>query len=163
MSVHDNAEKTAISFAAYELDTSETEWQALLSRFGGDKSGVVNFAEAVQMFGDIRPVEGFLEEILRRFMRSLVTLTEPPVPEPAAWPLCVISPAAMVTAPPMPVLPVPTDSATAPLPGSKRKLTASPSISPPTVIAYSDRPACGPNGTASGADSTTGPDFEHSV
>ena len=61
---------------ALELETSESEWQALLKRFHGLSTGVVDFAEAVEMFGEIKPVEGFLEEVLRRFMRSLVSLTQ---------------------------------------------------------------------------------------
>ena len=61
----------------FELATSDEEWYMLLTRFGSDEGvpGEISFANMVDLFGDIKPVEGFLEEIMRRFMKSLVSLT----------------------------------------------------------------------------------------
>ena len=67
--------------AALDLATSNEEWQMLVQRFGGndDESneapGEISFANVVDLFGDIKPVEGYLEEILRRYMKTLVSVT----------------------------------------------------------------------------------------
>ena len=49
----------------------------LLARFGEDEAtpGEISFANVVDLFGDIKPVEGYLEEILRRYMKTLVSMT----------------------------------------------------------------------------------------
>ena len=62
---------------ALDLTTSDAEWHMLLDRFGSDDSapGEISFANVVSLFGDIKPVEGYLEEILRRFMKCFVSMT----------------------------------------------------------------------------------------
>ena len=63
--------------AALELNTSDDEWEMLLQRFGSDDEtpDEISFANMMQIFGDMKPVEGFLEEILRRFMKTFVSMT----------------------------------------------------------------------------------------
>ena len=63
--------------AALDLSTSDDEWEMLLQRFGSDSEtpDEISFANMMSIFGDMKPVEGFLEEILRRFMRTFVTMS----------------------------------------------------------------------------------------
>ena len=73
------------------LETDAEEWRTLLTKMGGadeasaaklaeESQGAdeeaLDFAHLVGMFGSRRPVEGYLEDVLRRFMKSLVSLTQ---------------------------------------------------------------------------------------
>ena len=64
---------------ALELSTSKSEFQRLRRATPGNdestSSEELNFAKTMGIYGSRKPVEGYLEDVLRRLMKAIISLT----------------------------------------------------------------------------------------
>ena len=64
---------------ALELSTSKSEFQRLRRATPGNDSSTnseeLNFAKTMGIYGSRKPVEGYLEDVLRRLMKAIISLT----------------------------------------------------------------------------------------
>ena len=62
--------------AALELQTSPKEFRLLRESLGkGAAEDELNFSKAMGIYGSRKPVEGYLEDVLRRLMKAIISLT----------------------------------------------------------------------------------------
>ena len=68
-------EEWIIGTKAMQFETTPAEFEALCARYGMASAGELDFSSALGVFGAKKPVEGYIDELMRRFMLAITTLT----------------------------------------------------------------------------------------